>query len=123
MPTAAPRVCNRCHQPTPTGHACPCKPKPFAGSTNPAGGRKWIRYRNAWLRAYPICNHPNCRKLATTVDHITPIAEGSRQYDHANMQSLCDDHHKAKTTTDARRGKTRARSSSVPRPPVKDNPA
>jgi 5-methylcytosine-specific restriction endonuclease McrA len=47
--------------------------------------------------------------LATEVDHIKPLAEGSDRYDRNNLQSLCDHHHRIKTTADALRGKRRAR--------------
>ena len=112
MPNAAPRVCNQCGRQTPTGHTCPCKPAyatrtPIKG--RPLNTRKWGRYRQAWLRLHPICNYPDCRNLAVTVDHITPLAEGGPMWDRRNHQSLCDHHHKLKTTADAIRGKTRQR--------------
>ena len=108
MPNAAPRLCNRCHQPHPAGATCPQRPA-FQGGTHPGNSNKWRRWRNAHLRTHPICNAPDCRKPAVTVDHITPLAEGGPMFDHANLQSLCDDHRRLKDTADAQRGKTRQR--------------
>ena len=66
--------------------------------------------RRAKLRMTPICEWPDCRLLATEVDHITPLAEDlSRRYDWANLQSLCAAHHREKTVADAQRGRTRRR--------------
>ena len=72
-------------------------------------GRRWTGYRRAKLRANPICQVPGCRLLATTVDHITPLAEGGAEYDWNNLQSLCRWHAIEKNTQDALRGKRRAR--------------
>jgi 5-methylcytosine-specific restriction enzyme A len=109
MPNAAPRTCNHCGQPRTAGQPCPCRPTPFATSKHPGNTRKWRRYRAAQLRAYPICNYPDCPRPAVTVDHVTPLAEGGAMYDHGNLQSLCDDHRRLKDTADAQRGKTRTR--------------
>lgn len=45
--------------------------------------------------------------LATDVDHITPKAKGGTDEDD-NLQSLCADHHKAKTARDEGRRVRRA---------------
>lgn len=113
MPSAPPRVCNRCHQPAPRGRPCACRPA-FEGSTHPSGNdRRWQATRTAQLRHHPVCQADNngdrCRRPATDVDHITPLAEGGDRYDRRNLQSLCDPHHKAKTIRDAQRGKRRLR--------------
>lgn len=61
------------------------------------------------LTTNPICEWPSCRRPATDVDHIIPLAEGGSRYDWHNLQSLCHPHHVNKTTQDALRGKKRAR--------------
>ncbi|MBU8819561.1 HNH endonuclease [Mycolicibacterium goodii] len=66
-----------------------------------------------YRRDHPLCEWPECPRLADHVDHIVPLAElpkgDWRRYDHANMQSLCEGHHQIKTTADALRGKRRRR--------------
>jgi 5-methylcytosine-specific restriction endonuclease McrA len=47
--------------------------------------------------------------VATTVDHIQPLAEGGAEWAWDNAQSLCREHDIAKTAADAQRGKRRAR--------------
>lgn len=110
MPTAPPRVCNRCHKPAPKGQPCQCRPA-WEGSTHPAGhdDRRMAASVKAYRRAHLFCEWPGCHRLADHTDHITPLAEGGDRYDWANMQSLCAPHHAIKTTADAQRGKTRAR--------------
>lgn len=109
MPSAPPRVCNRCKQPAPKGRPCPCRPA-WEGSTHPSSNdRRWQAVAANQLREHPYCQWPGCHRLATVPDHITPLAEGGDRYDPANLQSLCDPHHDHKTTQDALRGKTRAR--------------
>lgn len=71
--------------------------------------------RKAKLAANPICEWTDedhtrrCRRPASTVDHIKPLAEGGPRYEWSNLQSLCQPHHTTKTTQDALRGKKRAR--------------
>ncbi|OIN81651.1 HNH endonuclease [Mycobacterium malmoense] len=40
------------------------------------------------LTTNPICEWPSCRRPATDVDHIIPLAEGGSRYDWHNLQSL-----------------------------------
>jgi 5-methylcytosine-specific restriction protein A len=108
MPTAPPRTCARCRAPIPKGTRCPCRPA-WQGSTHPGGTRRSQQARAQQLRDHPMCQTPGCPRLATDVDHITPLAEGGNRFDRSNLQSLCDQHHKQKTNTDARRGKHRRR--------------
>jgi 5-methylcytosine-specific restriction protein A len=110
MPSAPPRVCNRCKKPAPKGQPCTCRPA-FEGSTHPSSNdRHWQRVRDQQLRDHPHCQWPGCHRLADDeVDHITPLAEGGERYDPHNLQSLCKPHHDQKTSADALRGKTRAR--------------
>ena len=98
----------------PAGKACPCRPAWEGSPQRGARGRRWARYRLAKLKANPICqwvekDGTGCRMLATTVDHITPLAEDGDQWDWSNLQSLCREHAIQKDTQDALRGKTRAR--------------
>lgn len=110
MPSAPPRVCNRCKQPAPKGRPCACRPA-YEGSTH-IGGKTDMRMRRsiaAYRATHPRCEHPGCHRLMHQVDHIVPLAEGGDRYDWDNYQSLCRPHHDHKTTADAQRGKTRAR--------------
>lgn len=108
MPTAPPRICARCRRPAPKGQPCPCRPA-FEGAAPRSSGRRWRNTRAYKLRTTPICEHPGCPRLADTVDHITPLAEGGDEFNLTNLQSLCQHHHCVKTTADAARGKTRLR--------------
>jgi hypothetical protein len=36
-----------------------------------------------------ICAEGNCSKLATEVDHITPLSQGGDRYARENLQGLC----------------------------------
>lgn len=123
MPTRPPRVCPRC------GNAvdgrCPgCSP---AWSNKPeswAGGstRRWRRFRHAWLVEHPLC--ARCSAVATQVDHIVNLgsfppghAREAARYDWTNLQSLCLDHHKAKTAKESAVARLRARGQD-PDPPA-----
>lgn len=108
MPSAPPRVCARCGGTAPRGQRCACTP-PWEGSNHPGSNSKWRLLRDAYKRAYPICEVPGCRRPVHDFDHITPIAEGGSRWDPSNWQSLCEPHHLEKTSRDARRGKTRLR--------------
>jgi len=108
MPTAAPRICARYHQLTPSGQRCGCRP-PWEGSRNPGSTARWRKLRAAKLRASPICETPGCRLLATEVDHVVPLSIGGDRYDFANLASLCHGHHAAKNVIDSQLGRTRPR--------------
>ncbi len=108
MPSAPPRICARCRRPAPAGARCPCTPA-WENSRHPGNSHRTQRNRRQQLRDQPFCQAPGCNRLADEVDHIIPLAEGGDRYDPANLQSLCRDHHKQKTTADALRGKTRKR--------------
>lgn len=110
MPSAPPRVCNRCKKPAPRGQRCTCRPA-FEGSTHPGGhdDRRMAQALKTYRRYRPRCEWPGCHRLSEQTDHIVPLAEGGDRYDFNNMQALCLPHHKQKTVADAQRGKTRAR--------------
>ena len=52
------------------------------------------------LAVQPRCQ--GCGAVATEVDHITPLADGGAELDPANLQSLCQSCHAAKTAAEAR---------------------
>lgn len=109
MPTAPPRVCNRCRQPAPKGQPCQCRPA-FEGSNHPfKTDNKMRKAMLAYKRKHPHCQVLGCPLPTHATDHIIPIAEGGDRYSWDNMQSLCRPHHDKKTNADALRGKTRAR--------------
>ena len=109
MPNAAPRVCARCGGLVAHGSTCRCRPAWEGSPQRRARGRRWTKLRAAKLRANPLCETPDCRRPAETVDHRTPLAEGGAEYDWANLASLCRPHATEKNTADALRGKKRAR--------------
>lgn len=67
-------------------------------------GRGWMERRASWLRDHPLCAHCDAEgrtTLAQEVDHIIPLWKRGAD-DQSNYQSLCIDHHKAKTAEEAR---------------------
>lgn len=100
-PDRPPRMCAKCRA-TFTGPRCPCR-KAWEGSAWKGQGstRAWRRRRARQLEEHPICQAPGCNLLATQVDHVYGKAKG----DHGPIQSLCKDHHEAKTKEEARRGR------------------
>lgn len=107
MPSAPGRVCARCRKVVPPGRkVCGCR-KPWEGSSYGASGtdHRQRRIRDAQLAEHPICQHPGCTALAVTADHIRNLAAGGEKYDPANFQSLCDEHHAAKTAAEAQRAR------------------
>lgn len=51
-----------------------------------------------------VCLGDGVTTLATDVDHVIPKSRGGTD-DEANLQSLCDAHHKAKTALEAKQAK------------------
>jgi 5-methylcytosine-specific restriction endonuclease McrA len=71
-----------------------------AGHTQRQRGRGWMERRAKWLRLNPLCKHcleHGQAKPATQLDHVVPLFQGGLD-DESNFQSLCTDHHQAKTT-------------------------
>ena len=64
----------------------------------------WRERRAAWLRDNPDC--VVCGKPATAADHITNLASGGTVG--GPLQSLCAEHHKAKTQAESKQGNKRA---------------
>jgi 5-methylcytosine-specific restriction protein A len=109
MPNAAPRICARCGRVVEHGQTCVCRPAWEGAIQRAARSTRWMRRRRAQLKMHPICQWPGCRMLATVVDHIVPLAEHGDEYAWSNLQSLCREHHRRKSTADAQRGRRRAR--------------
>jgi 5-methylcytosine-specific restriction enzyme A len=64
----------------------------------------WRDRRASQLREHPTCIV--CGAKANHVDHVIPIAEGGRL--DGELQSLCREHHKAKTQAESKQGNRRA---------------
>jgi 5-methylcytosine-specific restriction protein A len=80
---------------------------PTAGRTYAWQGgssRRWRKLRERHLLQEPLCRL--CLGIdkrvvaATDVDHVTPVSEGGGMWDPRNLQSLCAEHHSAKTTSE-----------------------
>lgn len=66
-------------------------------------GRAWMTRRASWLRKHPLCvmcESEGRAVPATDLDHIIPLIDGGAD-DESNYQSLCRDHHKAKSAVEA----------------------
>lgn len=78
-------------------------PQQRPGVTPRLRGRAGVERRERWLRRHPLCVH--CAREdravpATVVDHIKPLADGGEDHE-KNFQSLCTNHHDAKTAAEA----------------------
>lgn len=65
--------------------------------------REWRQTRKAQLEREPLCRHCKAKgrvTVATDVDHIVPLEDGGSRFDPSNVQSLCTEHHKAKTSAE-----------------------
>ncbi|WP_460406572.1 HNH endonuclease signature motif containing protein [Actinophytocola sediminis] len=107
MPHKPPRAC-RCGQLISAGQRCQrCYPPWATRPTTWAGGstRRWRRLRAAKLTADPLCQWPECVRLADEVDHIVPLSEDGDRWSWSNLQSLCTPHHAEKTRAEALRAR------------------
>lgn len=112
MPTAPPRVCPRCRGLI-TGRYCKTcrKPSPSASANKTRAQRELRRIKIEndpwcqWQSPTPgVGRSPECYRPATQADHIVPVSEAPELADsYENLQSLCHDHHVAKTNQDRRR--------------------
>tara|TARA_B100000519_G_C14251244_1_gene442546 strand:+ start:3042 stop:3395 length:354 start_codon:yes stop_codon:yes gene_type:complete len=62
---------------------------------------RWRKMRNMHIKHNPlcvVCKKNNRIKVADVVDHIVEVADGGNMYDYTNLQSLCDYHHRSKTS-------------------------
>lgn len=82
---------------------------PNRGSRHARGyGSAWDKLRKVILaRDCGLCQPCQAKGLTTqgrTVDHRVPKAEGGSD-DPSNLQTICDDCHRVKTSEEARRGR------------------
>ena len=69
------------------------------GATERTRGSAWMKTRERWLRAHPLCvecERQGRASAATQLDHIIPLGDGGAD-DESNYQSLCEPCHKSKT--------------------------
>ena len=99
-----------------TGHDPWSRRSPWAGSASQrhragSSGWAWTALRKRVLRRDG--HRCKCGRPATDIDHIIPVAEcvrrGLNPDDLANLQAICDDCHRTKTTQDRLRGIRRPR--------------
>lgn len=77
---------------------------PRIDATQRQRGRGWMERRAKWLYAHPLCCMCQAKgrtARAEEVDHIVPLWKQGLD-DESNYQSLCVDHHKAKTAEEAK---------------------
>lgn len=73
-----------------------------AGATERVRGRTWQRVREAVLvRDGYRCQQCGSIDIRHEVDHITPLEAGGAAVDDANLQTLCEVCHAAKTAQEA----------------------
>lgn len=105
----APKQCATCRVVIAAGTYCgQCKPVPFEKakarwrSERPGN---WERLRRYVLRRdrgrCVVCDAPG-----NQVDHVKPVAEGG-DWTVQNLQVLCEEHHKEKTTQEATKARSR----------------
>lgn len=52
-------------------------------------GARWRKLRKQVLDRNPSCTVPGCRRPATQVDHIVPLAKGGDPFDLGNLRPIC----------------------------------
>lgn len=99
MPTAIPSRCYCGARATNRGRCDAHQVKPWArrsAHTRKVDRRRWERVRDAHLK-----REPQCRSCGSTddlqVDHVLNVARGGALYDDANLQTLCEPCHAAKS--------------------------
>ena len=95
------RFCHRCGTVQPQGH------KHRVKDTRPSARQRgydaqWERTREAYLTAFPICqHHEGCIEPATQAHHLDGKGpKGERGHDWSNLQGLCAQHHSQTTATE-----------------------
>ena len=58
---------------------------------------RWKRFRKMALSRQPVCQTPECNRLATDVDHVKAVNAGGERFDFDNVQCLCHSCHSRKT--------------------------
>ena len=69
---------------------------------------RWRKLRSYYIKRNPLCvmcKEKNIIKEAYIVDHIVEVADGGEMYNYNNLQSLCDAHHRRKTSIAVHRRK------------------
>ncbi len=86
--------------------------KPFEGavhhSANVHNSARWRGLRKKYITQFPLCIECKKRghiKAGDLVDHIIAIADGGPEWDWANLQSLCFQHHSKKTNQEINKRK------------------
>ena len=60
--------------------------------------KRWKKLRRRKLLDDPYCEEPDCRAVATDVDHVERIElRPDLAYEITNLRSLCHPHHSSKT--------------------------
>ena len=74
------------------------------GATPRQRGYTWMKRRGEWLRDHPlccVCESNGLARMAEELDHIKPLALGGAD-DASNWQSLCVEHHMAKSKSEVK---------------------
>ena len=68
----------------------------------------WRRTRGEFLQFNRVCCHPDCRAMATEVDHIQSVkARPDLRLVWSNLRPYCKPHHSARTAREQGFGKRR----------------
>jgi 5-methylcytosine-specific restriction protein A len=105
MPTLPPRFNSECLATKAKSQYCYDKNR---GSASKRGyDRAWQKVRVQHLQMEPLCRFCKAQglvKAAQVVDHIQTVRDRpDLRLDHANLRSLCESHHNARTASDTAR--------------------
>lgn len=95
IPTLPPRI--QMAQPRAIARA------PRIAATLRQRGQKWVDRRKRWLMDHPLCCGCQAEGRVTAgqeVDHVIPLWAGGAD-EESNYQTLCREHHAAKTAREA----------------------
>lgn len=68
----------------------------------------WIKLRNAYRNANPLCvNVETCGNATDVVDHKVEISQGGEKLDWSNLQPMCHSCHNAKSGKSGHKTKER----------------
>jgi 5-methylcytosine-specific restriction protein A len=104
------RLCLEPRCPNPATYRGRCKPhaRDRERTTHPNkqvyNRARWRNTRRKQLHREPLCRQ--CGRIATDVDHITPIEQGGKVWDMANLRSLCKSCHSRTTRAAQQQGVT-----------------
>lgn len=74
-------------------------------STTRIRGSRWMAIRREHLRNCPLCvmcDAEGVVRAAQVLDHVVPLWKGGSADSPRNLQSLCNEHHDAKTALEAK---------------------